>query len=216
MSNYRFEYPEGEMATYLSVLQEIHLCSNPSPTQAVPSASPVSPGEYCNDVSDYVSVSSAWACRACMSLEGNAALVETSLGVGDYLELEFEGQIDFIGLSDVFSSSEKIEGTNVWRLFFASQITSLEFIQQVKFTGSEAMFPRVNWAQTCRAPGTTTVPTTTTTTTQATTTPAPLSRLQCVPVNYDYSVTDKTETTELAVLTPQFSADVTSDSAIQD
>ena len=118
-----------------------------------------------------------------MSIVGDDQFVfEGPINAGGFLEIEFEGQVDFIGLSETFADAVNTQG-NVWKLYFANAMENLDFTEQLKFTGSQGMAPRLNWAQVCRPPVTTTPETTTVVTepevtepevTEPITTPAPL------------------------------------------
>jgi len=217
MLNYGFNYGNGVNPSYQPILQEVYLCEGPNPTPDVPTVEPVSDAEYCNDITDYVSVASAWTCRACMSLVGSAPLVETVMPIGSFIEMEFEGQIDFVGLSDMFSDAINLADTNVWRLYYAQEVETLDFQENLKFTGSTAMFPRVTWAQTCIPPGVGITSTQATSTEEPIETVRPLSRLSCHTVSdYTYNVVNDNESGVAAVFSPQFSSDLSSDLAIQD
>lgn len=182
MVNFGFEFPEGDGPSFKPIPQEVQLCQGPSPTEFVGIFDPTE-GDDCINVIENVSIGNSWTCRACMSIVGDEQfLFEETLNAGGFVEIEFEGEVDFIGLSDTFSDAINTQG-NVWKLFFSNSMESLDFTEQLKFTGSEGMTPRLNWAQVCRPPITTTIETTTVVTepdfsepevTEPITTPSPL------------------------------------------
>ena len=170
MVNFGFEFPDGDGPSFKPVPQEVQLCQGPSPTEFVGVFDP-SDGDDCINVIDNVSIGNSYTCRACMSVVGDAEFVfEEPINAGGFVEIEFEGQVDFIGLSDTFFDAVNSQG-NVWKLFFANTMDSLDFTEQLKFTGSQGMAPRLNWAQVCRPPITTTMETTTAATSPDVTSP---------------------------------------------
>ena len=225
--NTEFQYDNGA-PSYRPIMRDIYVCTGQNPTAAVPSVTPVA-SDYCQDITDYVGLDGAVACRACMTLQGNAALVD-NLVAGSYIEMEFGGIVSFIGMDDKFSNIENIEGTNVWRFFWAEDQTAVSFSQTLKFTGSNAMSPNINWVQACNpppttAPATTTPPATSTVPLDGTspvTTPQPiitnpaLARVSCHPVeNYEYTLKEDSgvESGSSYTLTPQL---LTTDLIVQE
>ena len=188
-----FLYENSAPASYRPIMRDVFMCTGTNPTAEVPSVQPLTDAEFCQDISDYVAVDGSVTCRACMAIQGDSSAF-SDLVEGSFIEIEFGGIVEFIGKSEQFSDIENVAGTNVWRFYYAESQTDISFTQQIKFTGSEAMAPRINWAQACNTPASTTSAHSTTTTTpsgnddttevavttsQPPVTDAPLSRLSC-------------------------------------
>ena len=54
--------------------------------------------ENFKDITGDVNIGQQWTCRSCMSLAGNNPDFQPMLPAGSYIELEFEGSVDFVGI----------------------------------------------------------------------------------------------------------------------
>ena len=181
----------------------------------------LTPTEFCYDVTEVISVASAWACRGCVMLQGvGAELLPEVVTTDGYLEFELSNDAEFSEHYHPAKNAVNVEG-NIWRMTFESDMENVLFSSMMYYSGSTAMAPVVKWAQMCHdnssvvtQPPTTVISETTEVTTEEMTLPNDAICVQLMDFTYDN--VEKWTYGQQVLISASFSNDISSDYAVRD